>query len=142
LREWVRAMRKGISQEIAIMVIVAVTISIAAAFIGWLHTLMSSVKQPEILKIYPADTFIEKQGDSWILRLHLLNQGSSPAEIYKIVIMNKEVINVNITVDPMEEKVVNITLKKDYAPHTMYALKIYTKTGNIYNALTTYIQSK
>jgi len=135
-------LRKGISQEIAIMVIIAVTVSIAAAFIGWFHTLISSVKQPEILKIYPADTFIEKQGNSWILRLHLFNQGSSPAKIYKIVIVNKEVINVNITVDPMKEKIVNITLKENYAPHTMYAIKIYTKTGNIYNALTTYIQSK
>ena len=133
---------KGISQEIAIMIIIAVTISIAAAFISWFYTLTSTVKQPEILKVYAADTYIEKQGNTWILRLHLFNQGSSPAEIYKIVIVNKETIRVNISVDPMEEKVVNITLKEDYAPHTMYAIKIYTKTGNIYNALTTYIQSK
>ena len=136
------ALSRGISQEIAIMVLVAVAVSISIAFIGWFHSIMSSVKQPEILKIYSADSYIEKQGNSWILRLHLFNQGSSPAEIYKIVIVNKETINVNIKINPMTEKIINITLKKSYALHTMYAIRIYTKSGNVYNALTTYIRSK
>ena len=136
------ALNRGISQEIAIMVLIAVAVSISIAFIGWFHSIMSSVKQPEILKIYSADSYIEKQGNSWILRLHLFNQGSSPAEIYKIVIVNKETVLVNIKIDPMKEKIVNITLKENYAPHTMYTIRIYTKSGNIYNALTTYVQSK
>ncbi len=136
-------MSKGISQEIAIMVLIAVAISISIAFIGWLQGIITSnVKQPEILKIYATDTYIEKQGNSWILRLHLLNQGDSPAEIYKVVIVGKEIINISIKVNPMEEKIVNITLKKNYASHTLYTIRIYTKSGDIYNALTTYIQSK
>jgi len=135
--------RRGISQEIAIIVIIAVTISIAAAFISWVHSIISTnVKQPEILKIYSTDTYIEKQNNTWILHLHILNQGASPAEIYKIVIVGKETINVNIKVEPMKEEVTNITLKENYAPHTLYAIRIYTRSGNVYNAITTYIRSK
>ncbi len=134
---------RGISQEIAIMILIAVAISISIAFIGWFQGIMTSnVKQPEILKIYATDTYIEKQGNSWILRLHLFNQGNSPAEIYKIIIVNKEIINTSINVGPMEEKIVNITLKENYVPHTLYTIRIYTKSGNVYNALTAYIQSK
>jgi len=134
---------RGISQEIAIIVIIAVTISIAAAFISWVHSIIStSVKQPEILKIYSTDTYIEKQNDTWVLHLHILNQGASPAEIYKIVIVGKETINVNIKIEPMKEKTTNIRLKENYAPHTLYAIKIYTRSGNVYNAITAYIRSK
>jgi len=136
-----RIKRKGISQEIATVVIIAVTISIAAAFIGWFHSIITSIKQPEILKIYSTDTALIKQGNVWILRLHILNQGTSTADIYKIVIIGKESIKTNIKINPMEEKIVNITLIGNYSSNTLYPLKIYVKSGNVYNALVTYVRS-
>lgn len=137
------AWRQGITQELAIIIIIAVTISIAAAFISWVHSIITtSIKQPEILKIYSTDTAIMKQGNTWILRLHILNEGSSTARIYKIVIVGKESIETNIKIKPMQEKTVNITLTGIYAPHTLYTVRIYTESGNVYNTITTYIQAK
>lgn len=126
---------KAISYPLAIIILIAVAIAIGASFIGWIHTLWWSRQEPEILKIYP-DTTIIKEGNHWMLKLHVRNLGSGTAEIYKIVIKGREIINYSKTIPPSQEDLLSIDLKEDYSDNASYYIEIYVRSGNIYNILT------
>ncbi len=132
--------RKAVSDIISEVVIIAVTVSIAAAFTGWFLSVYWNLKQPELLKIYP-DTQITKQNNQWVLKLHLANIGGAPVRIYKIEILNKETIKANITINPQEENTYTIKLNSNYTANTYYSLKLYTASGNLMNILTKSIRA-
>ena len=131
-------LNKGITYILGEVVIIAVTLSIAAGFIGWILSVYWNVKQPEIIKVFP-DSHIFKKGDGWVLQLHLANRGGSTGKVYKIVIVDKETLNENIVIPPNAEERVNISLKSSYVQGVLYSVKLYTESGDVYNEVSEYI---
>jgi len=75
---------RGISPVIATVIILAVTIAIAIAVVGWVMGLFrSSTKASVQLQIMP-DSYINVSGST--LCLHVMNKGSTTAEITKVEI--------------------------------------------------------
>ena len=125
---------RAVSYPLAIVIIIAVTVAIAAGFVTWVTTLWYSRQEPEILQIYP-DTTIKQDNEQWKLLLHVKNIGTGKAEIYKIILLGKETITNNYTIGPTEEVIIEIPLNKDYSQNTRYQMKIYLKSGNVYSMI-------
>ena len=125
---------RGMSTPLSIVIIIAVTVAIAAGFITWVMTLWYSRQEPEILQIYP-DTKIVKEGNQWKLLLHVRNLGVGQAEIYKVEIISKETIQNTYTVPPSTEKTLEIPLTEDYSGNPHYQLQLYLKSGNVYTMI-------
>ena len=120
--------REGISSIFVYVLLIGVTLVIIAGFIGYTLSVWSHQGTYRTLLIYP-DTRIDTKNN--VLILHLTNKGSVAAVIYKIVIQNKETLDVSITVTPGEEIIVTEQLKGIYEPGSSYIIEIYTKEGTV-----------
>ena len=124
---------RGISPVIATVIILAVTIAIAVAVIGWITGLFGAATGgTEQLQIYP-DSFINATSKQ--LLLHVQNKGGD-VTIYKVETC-KETIDTTITVTAGAETTLTINLTKDYSAGTVCDIKVYTKAGNVFTAQVT-----
>ena len=145
---------RGISPVIATVIILAVTIAIAVAVIGWITGLFGATTSgTEQLQIYP-DSYIN--GTAKTLHLHIVNKGSD-ITIYKITTCKEEITsftyslassdiipttttanatNANsIVVGAGFDGWLNVNLTKTYTAGTNCEVKVYTKAGNVFTAL-------
>ncbi|MEO3994012.1 MAG: hypothetical protein QN229_06900 [Desulfurococcaceae archaeon TW002] len=124
---------KAISDFMATLILIAVTIAIIAGFLTWLFTTYYTLKKPEILKILQETRiYYNKEKNKWVLKLHAINIGETAGEIYKIEIIGWEEIETKITINPGEEINKEIELNKNYTSGTWYLVKLYMKSGTIY----------
>ncbi len=144
-----RAQLRGISPVIATVIILAVTIAIAVAVIGWITGLFGATTGgTEQLQIMP-DSYINATNDT--LFLHVNNKGGD-VTIYKIAvdgvgdadISTASVtgdITVNsdgtITVKAGADGWIIVSLNGDAVAGTTYTVKVYTKNGNVFTASVT-----
>uniref|UniRef100_A0A832FW67 DUF4352 domain-containing protein n=1 Tax=Ignisphaera aggregans TaxID=334771 RepID=A0A832FW67_9CREN len=142
---------KGIEPIIAVVILVAITLVIAIGVIGWIMGWWGTFGATESLKIYP-DSYIQvKSGNnSDVLILHIKNEGSAAAVIYKIEVVGLKTIdkvvdalNNNIptsfraqgndlVIPPGAEDTAEINLNDvDAIAGTNYKVNIYTRAGNV-----------
>lgn len=127
--------RKAVSDLTAALILIAVTIAIAAGFLTWLLTTYHTIRKPEILRILQETRiYYNEENSRWVLRLHARNIGETTGEIYKIEIIGWEEIETKITINPGEEINQEIELSKNYTPGTWYVVKLYMKSGTTYIA--------
>jgi len=127
--------RKGISPVIATVIIIAATIAIAIAVVGWLMGLWGSLAGGvESLQIYP-DSYINST--SGVVHLHIKNTGSAAAVIYKVEVAGVgEGTFTETTIEPGEEMDdLRATFSSDaFTAGVTYTVKVYTRAGNVYTA--------
>jgi len=153
---------RGISPVIATVIILAVTVAIAVAVIGWITGLFGAATGgTEQLQIMP-DSYINSSN---VLHLHIVNKGSD-VSLYKVEIAglytaskgdtnsyyylstsgdvkdktfssSKQQWNNFITIKAGEDAwlIINKTDAQQKAvPGTSYTVKVYTKNGNVFTA--------
>jgi len=126
---------KAISDFMATLILIAVTVAIAAGFLTWLLTTYYTLSKPEVLRILQETRIYYNQEESkWVLKLHVRNVGDTTGEIYRVEIVGWEEIEVSITVNPGQEIIQEIELSKNYTPGTWYLVKLYLKSGTTYLA--------
>jgi len=126
---------KAISDFMATLILIAVTVAIVAGFLTWLLTTYYTLSKPEILRILQETRIYYNQQESkWVLKLHVRNVGDTTGEIYRVEIVGWEEIEVSITVNPGQEIIQEIELSKNYTTGTWYLVKLYLKSGTTYLA--------
>ena len=123
---------------LAIMILIAVSIGIAAAFIGWfLSTYYIFTWRPEILRVLDIKMYYNETDGSWYLNMTVVNIGEAPAEIYKLEVYSVETVSFNppIVVKPSEERELQVKLMREYKHGVMYTIKLYLKSGTLYPVL-------
>jgi len=126
---------KAISDFMATLILIAVTVAIVAGFLTWLLTTYYTLSKPEVLRILQETRIYYNQEESkWVLKLHVRNVGDTTGEIYRVEIAGWEEIEVSITVNPGQEIIQEIELSKNYTPGTWYLVKLYLKSGTTYLA--------
>lgn len=126
---------KAISDFMATLILIAMTVAIAAGFLTWLLTTYHTLSKPEVLRILQETRIYYNQEESkWVLKLHVRNVGDTTGEIYRVEIVGWEEIEVSITVNPGQEIIQEIELSKNYTPGTWYLVKLYLKSGTTYLA--------
>jgi len=123
-------------RPLAVVILVAVTISIVAAGVAWIVTTMHSMMwRPEILRITNLEMGQLENG-TWVLKIEATNVGEARAEIYKIEIVGVEevVLNPPLTIEAGARKQLQpIPLTKSYHYYTMYTIRLYLKSGTVYH---------
>ncbi len=130
-------LRKGISPVIATVIIVAVAVAIAIAVVGWIMGLWGSVAGgTESIKIYP-DSYLsaDTANGQTIVYLHIKNEGSASAVVYKVEVGGIGSVDTDATVTPAQETTLTLTVSgKACTAGGYYLVKVYTKAGNVYQA--------
>jgi hypothetical protein len=123
-------------RPLAVVILVAVTISIVVAGVAWIVTTMHSMMwRPEILRITNLEMGQLENG-TWVLKIEATNVGEARAEIYKIEIVGVEevVLNPPLTIEAGARKQLQpIPLTKSYHYYTMYTIRLYLKSGTVYH---------
>ncbi|MEL9939446.1 MAG: hypothetical protein QW348_00790 [Ignisphaera sp.] len=118
----------------AIIILLAVAITLAATATTWIITTYNSMTwKPEILRITEASIY-QDENSSWWLKIVAINEGEETAEIYKVEIHGIETIGCSpaITIKPGEQKEITIKLSKQYSSGTAYTIRLYLKSGTVY----------
>ena len=126
---------RGIEPVIATIIILAVTIAVAVAVIGWITGLFgASVGGTEQLQIMP-DSYINATNDT--LLLHITNKGGD-VTIDKIEIVGLGYDDTDRTISAGANTWIatnTASLKlADATSGTLYTVKVYTKNGNVFTA--------
>jgi len=126
---------KGIEPIIATIIIVAVTLVIAIAVIGWIMNWWGILTSgQEMLQIMP-DSTLRTNGS---MTLHVKNTGGTTVTIYKVEIYGTNCtatknISPNV-LKPGDD--IHISVEPDsicsLVPGTRYTVRIYTNTGSVY----------
>jgi len=147
---------RGISPVIATVIILAVTVAIAVAVIGWITGLFGAATGgTEQLQIMPDSniTVTTTNGTTVSkLYLHVVNKGGD-VTIYKIEVSGvgaADIANANVTGNIQKNSDGTITVKAgadgwivatlnggNAVPGTSYTVKVYTKNGNVFTATVT-----
>ncbi|MEM4470272.1 MAG: archaellin/type IV pilin N-terminal domain-containing protein [Desulfurococcaceae archaeon] len=133
---------KGIEPIIAVVILVAVTLVIAIGVIGWIMGWWGTFGATESIRVYP-DSYITDN----TLYLHIKNEGSAAAVIYKIEVSGLGTANITDTngtlgkpsggevkVDPGAEGWITCSLGTPAVAGTRYQVTIYTRAGNVISA--------
>ncbi|MEM4881198.1 MAG: archaellin/type IV pilin N-terminal domain-containing protein [Desulfurococcaceae archaeon] len=132
---------KGIEPIIAVVILVAVTLVIAIGVIGWIMGWWGTFGATESIRVYP-DSYIT--GNT--LYLHIKNEGSAAAVIYKIEVSGLGTASITdpnglgtlsggeVKVDPGAEGWITCSLETAAVAGTRYQVTIYTRAGNVISA--------
>ncbi len=124
---------KGIEPIIAVVILVAVTLVIAIAVVGWIMGWWSAVgKPPESLKITPVKL------NNNTLELYVCNDGSAAVTIKGISITGVGIIEDNLgkQINPgVCDKITAPTSSVSVAPGVVYEVQVTTAAGNVYKTV-------
>jgi flagellin-like protein len=123
---------KGIEPIIAVVILVAVTLVIAIAVVGWIMGWWSAVgKPPESLKITPV-----KLNTSY-LELYVCNDGSAAVTIKGISITGVGTIDssVDTTIAPGVCKTISAEISGGISSGVVYEVQVTTAAGNVYKTV-------
>jgi len=127
-----------VDRFVAIVVLLALTISLAAAGVAWLVTTYHSMMwRPEILKVLGLDLYYNTTDSSWWLRIEAVNEGEVDAEVYKVEVHSVEVLTLNPpkVVKAGSRGEIYVRLSSSYIPETTYTVRLYLKSGTVYPIL-------
>ncbi|MEM1721551.1 MAG: archaellin/type IV pilin N-terminal domain-containing protein [Ignisphaera sp.] len=140
---------RGIEPIIAVVILVAITLVIAIGVIGWIMGWWGTFGATESIKIYP-DSYIDSNLTRPQLILHLKNEGSATAVIYKIELTGGLTVNMTgwtvsgtsantgagneVTVSPGAEGTITLGISGTPISGTSYQVKLYTRAGNVISA--------
>ena len=122
----------------AVVVLLAVAISLTAAGVAWFVTTYHSLMwRPELLKVLEVDLYYNTTDGSWWLRVEAVNEGEVAAEVYKVEVHSVEVLTLNPpkVVKAGSRWVIYVKLSRDYTPETTYTVRLYLKSGTVYPVL-------
>ncbi|MEM4622520.1 MAG: hypothetical protein QW816_00485 [Desulfurococcaceae archaeon] len=121
----------------AIMIIVAVTITIGFATISWLIGTQSTSTDVELLRIRSSYIYFNETDDSWWIRVRVFNEGSKTAEVRRIEIQGVETIELHPAqvIKPGEENEVKVKLSGEYQRGSTYNVRILSASGTIYSVV-------
>ncbi|MEM3912774.1 MAG: hypothetical protein QXT75_02595 [Desulfurococcaceae archaeon] len=121
----------------AIMIIVAVTITIGFATISWLIGTQSTSTDVELLRIRSSYIYFNETDDSWWIRVRVFNEGSKTAEVKRIEIQGVETIELHPAqvIKPGEENEVKVKLSGEYQRGSTYNVRILSASGTIYSVV-------
>ncbi|MEM3973505.1 MAG: archaellin/type IV pilin N-terminal domain-containing protein [Ignisphaera sp.] len=128
---------KGIEPIIAVVILVAVTLVIAIGVIGWIMGWWGTMGATESVRVYP-DSYINASNK--VLYLHVKNEGSASAVIYKVEIVGVTTITTSgaatteTTITPGQETTLTLSFNANVVAGTNYQVKVYTKAGNVISA--------
>ncbi|MEM1743425.1 MAG: archaellin/type IV pilin N-terminal domain-containing protein [Nitrososphaerota archaeon] len=129
-----KTLYRGIEPIIAVVILVAVTLVIAIGVIGWIMGWWGTLGATENIKVYP-DSYINATPPK--LYLHIKNEGTAAAVIYKIEIVGLYTYSYSgegKTVPPGSEDEISLPLNDvTPVPGARYTVRIYTKAGNVYS---------
>lgn len=125
-----------------ITILTALTVIIGVTLIQWIVSWTSSLNTVQLQILH--DSYIDCPSKT--LYLHVRNLGDVPVTIQTVEVVGFEKIDsltrfgrgvymAPIIVNPKTERVVPITLSKDYISGVLYQIKVYTSTGNVYTAI-------
>jgi len=128
---------RGIEPIIATIIIVAVTLVIAIAVIGWIMNWWGALTSgQEMLQIMPDSTL----GADGSMTLHIKNTGGATAVIYKVEVFGTDCtatknIKPNV-LEPGDDTYISVKPDKEcnLVPGTKYTVRIYTESGAVYHA--------
>ena len=122
---------RGISPVIATVIILAVTIAIAVAVIGWITGLFGATTGgTEQLQVMP-DSKLFSNGT---LILHLRNSGSADAVVYKVEIVGVGSQATTVTVTKGTDTTITVSGFSGITAGAQYTIKVYTQSGNVATA--------
>lgn len=133
---------KGIEPIIAVVILVAVTLVIAIGVIGWIMGWWGTMGATESVRVYP-DSYINASTSTGnkVLYLHVKNEGSASAVIYKVEIVGVTTITsfgaattTETTITPGQETTLTLSFNANVVAGTNYQVKVYTKAGNVISA--------
>ncbi|MEM4010497.1 MAG: archaellin/type IV pilin N-terminal domain-containing protein [Ignisphaera sp.] len=129
---------KGIEPIIAVVILVAVTLVIAIGVIGWIMGWWGTMGATESVRVYP-DSYID--ANNKVLYLHVKNEGSASAVIYKVEIVGVTTITTfgaatttETTITPGQGTTLTLSFNVNVVAGTNYQVKVYTKAGNVISA--------
>jgi len=131
---------KGIEPIIAVVILVAVTLVIAIAVVGWIMGWWSAIgKPPESLKITPV-SLKQVSGDGWNVTLYICNDGSASATVSGVTITGVggatiDPPNSNTTIAPGECKTIGAIISSGISSGVVYEVQVTTKAGNVYKTV-------
>ncbi len=124
---------RGISPVIATVIIVAVAVAISIAVVSWIMNVWGTISGGvEMIKIYPDS----KIYDNGTVVLHLKNDGSATAVISKIEVVSLGTDNKptgDTQLEPGKDGTVKAQVSQCIAGG-FYLVKVYTESGNVYQA--------
>jgi flagellin-like protein len=125
---------KGIEPIIAVVILVAVTLVIAIAVVGWIMGWWSAVgKPPESLKITPVKL------NTTNLELYVCNDGSAAVTIKGISITGVGTISQNLgqQINPGDCKTIPVSISDSniIKPGVVYEVQVTTVAGNVYKTV-------
>ena len=123
---------------IAVVVLLAVAISLAAAGVAWLVTTYYSMMwRPEVLKVLEVDLYYNTTDGSWWLRVEAINKGEADAEVYKVEVHSVEVLTLSPpkVVKAGSRGGIYVKLSGSYTPETTYTIRLYLRSGTVYPVL-------
>jgi flagellin-like protein len=131
---------KGIEPIIAVVILVAVTLVIAIAVVGWIMGWWSAVgKPPESLKITPVS--LKNENGSWIVTLYICNDGGASANVSGVTITGvgeakmSSTDTTNTIIAPGECKTISATISSGISSGVVYEVQVITKAGNVYKTV-------
>ena len=123
---------KGIEPIIAVVILVAVTLVIAIAVVGWIMGWWGAVGAPgESLKVTPISANTSSVG------LYICNQGGAAATIQSVIIKGTPIDTQKQTVPAggCTDITVNLKDKVDLTPGEVVEIQVITLAGNTYKTV-------
>lgn len=142
---------RGLSPVLASVIILALTLVVVIGVISWVTGLWGSLGGVESLKVLP-DSYMESRNGETLIALHILNTGSVPLVVVKVEVVGLGTVTrsfamgyvagtapaygtlTQVTVDPGKDVYLYATIKTSTVPGAIYAVRIYTASGNVYIA--------
>ena len=135
-------MKKGISPVIATVILVAVALVLAVALAGWVMGIWGGLGATEALQI---SGYINKTDGTVYLNATIINKGTAPANITKIVLVDEtgtsrsaSGFGTGIIVMPGGTNTTGSTYDVQFPSGTSvavgrtYVVRFYTTSGNVY----------
>lgn len=122
----------------AIVIIVAVTITIGVAAVAWIIANQNINTYVEALRVRYTSIYYNESDNSWWVKFTVFNEGSKPVEIIRVEVKGSELLNLEPPriIQPGEEVEVVVKLTKTYIKNTAYSVVIHTKNGALYPVIT------
>ncbi|MEM1638797.1 MAG: archaellin/type IV pilin N-terminal domain-containing protein [Desulfurococcaceae archaeon] len=136
---------EGIEPIIAVVILVAVTLVLAIAVVGWIMGWWGATAGPtESLKITPIKA--TNDNDNGVIELYVCNTGTGRANITSVLVTgigtateieeeNGKGPGVGVLVDPGECKTIKAVLNKPLTSGAAYDIIVSTAAGNTYKTV-------
>ena len=126
--------RKGISDVVATVIIVAATVAVALVAVSYFTGVIGSSTNTERFQVISAAIYIKNNTNNTCLVLHVKNDGKSPVTINGIEIDGVPVAQQQTTLNPGEYKRITLSFTSPSVDSgAVYSVKLITSSGFSYS---------